>query len=120
MLRGHPGGGEALSHHRGGRSILARRPVEHGGHAVEPSDLVRGPERRVVGNVVGVAGKAIKGMHMGPQITPDQPRADREIFCPAPFARWRLDISALFSFELCRRNHPRYPLAANQATASAM
>src|SRR5689334_21873445 len=58
---------------------------------------------------------------MGAQIAPDQPRTDREVFAAAPFARRSLDGAAFGRRCLGGQcGHPRYPLALNQATASAI
>ena len=94
MLRADPGCGEARAHCRGRRRIAARGPVENRRHAVEPAQLVLGGERRVVGDVIGISGKAIEGVDMDAKIATDQPGADRKILVASPFARGRLDTGS--------------------------
>ncbi len=118
----HAGRGEALAHRRGGRRIVARRAVEHRRHAVEPAELVRRRQVRVVGDVVGVAGKAVEGVHMRPQIAPDQQRPDREILAAAPFARGRLDDLAVLRPRAAAAaiiSDTRWPQTSSTASAMA-
>ena len=121
VLGGDPGFGEAGAHRGSGRGIDAWGTVKDGRHPIEAPHLVVRIQCRVVGDVVGVAGKAVKGMHMDAQIASDQPGTDRKILAAAPFAGRRLD-GALFGRRSLggQSGHPRYPLALNQATASAI
>src|SRR4029077_6211711 len=65
--------------------------------------------------------KTVERMHMRAQITPDQPGADGEILAAPPFAGRGLDAASFGRRRLGgQSSHPRYPLALNQATASAI
>jgi hypothetical protein len=94
--RGHPRLDQASTHCLSGRGIFTRRTIEDGGHAIEAANLFIGSQRRVIGDIVGVSGKPVKGVHVRPQVAADQQGADRKIFCAAPFARRRFDAASRF------------------------
>src|SRR5260370_11420796 len=82
---------EAFPHRGGGGRIRVWGSVEDRSHAIEPRDLVIGRQCRVVGDIVGVSGKAVERVHMRPQAAPNQKRSDRKSFAAAPLARGRFD-----------------------------
>ena len=112
---------QALTHPYRGRRIAPRCAVEDCRHAIKTTNLIGGAQRGVVGDIVGVSGKPVKGVYMRPQVAADQPGAYRKIFCAAPFARRRLDAgSGLVPSRRRLSCHWRYPFAVNQPTASAI
>jgi hypothetical protein len=72
MLRGHSRLDQAVAHHRSSGRTLPRRAIEDRCHAIETPDLFFGGQCRIVGNIVSVSGEAVKGVHMRPQVAPDQ------------------------------------------------
>jgi len=121
VLRGHPRLDQAFMHRPSGGRIFAWRAAENRCHTIEAAKLLVGGQRRVIGDVVGISGESVKGVHVGSQIAPDQEGADRKILRTAPLARRGLDtVGNLLSQRGVLSRHPRYPFALNQCTASAI
>ena len=74
----------------GGAGVAAAE--QHVFHRVQTGDLVVRGQGVAVGDVVGVAGEGVVGMHMGAQIGADQRRADRKVLVAAILARPGFDI----------------------------
>jgi len=92
VARGDAGRRQARAQpQRAGRAGLAQAQ-QHCLHRVQPRDLVIRRERAGVGDVVGVAGEGVEGVHMRAQGAADQPGADREVFVAVVLARPGLDV----------------------------
>jgi len=96
MRRAEPSLGQAGAHRARRRRVRvigvgAGRAFEHVGHALQPRHLVLRRQLRIVGDVVADAREPVERVDMGPQVAPDQPRADREILVLPALARRGLD-----------------------------
>jgi hypothetical protein len=93
MPRVHPGLGQAAMQRGGTRRTVRPLAEQHRLHHVEPHQLLGRRQGGAVGDVIGVAGKGVEGMHVAAQVAADQDRADREILIRAVLAGPALDIA---------------------------
>jgi hypothetical protein len=75
----------------GGWAAVGALAAQHVLHHVQAGELVGGGQIGAVGDVVGVAGEGVEGVHVRAQAPRDQPGANREILVAAVLAGGRLD-----------------------------
>ncbi len=139
MPRRHADLVQALPHGKGGGRFRARRAVEDGAHASEAFHLLLRRKRRVVGDVVGLAGEAVEGVHMRAELAADEPgsrleNSRRRAPCPRASRDWRsaptaprrpsLPFAAQIGEDIADgkgpgNRHGHIPAWRNQAMASA-